>query len=80
MKHNQTKDIIKIFTLDQLFNPCVGDVPGVDNFGEEMQDPKAYLKMELAFPFGEALPRCWLDSHYRESLPKTTKEQNVITH
>ncbi len=81
LMHKPTGDIIEILTLDKLFNPCVADVTGVDHCGEEMQDPTSYQKMELAFPSGELLPRCWLDSHYRESIPKTiAKTRNLVTH
>ena len=81
LKHKSTGDIIEILTLDKLFNPCVTDVTGVDHFGEEMQDPASYQKMELAFPSGEALPRCWIDSHYRESIPKiNVKGRKLVTH
>jgi hypothetical protein len=79
--HKPTGDIIEILTLDQLFNPCATDVTGVDHFGEEMQDPAAYQKIDLAFPSGEPLPRCWLDSHYRESPPKiSTQGQSLVAH
>ncbi|MDJ0674288.1 MAG: acetyltransferase [Calothrix sp. MO_167.B42] len=81
LMHKSTGDIIEIITLDKLFNPCITDVTGVDHCGEEMQDPASYQKTELAFPSGEVLPRCWLDSHYRESIPKTTdKARNLVTH
>jgi hypothetical protein len=32
-----------------------------------MQDPEKFDKAEIEFPSGEDLPRCWLDSHYREA-------------
>ena len=32
---------------------------------EELQDPAEVAKADLAFPSGEALPRCWVDSAYK---------------
>ncbi len=79
LMHKPTGDIIEILTLDKLFNPCIKEVTGRDHLGEEMQDPASYQKTELAFPSGEALPVCWLDSHYRESNPKISqKEKSLI--
>ena len=78
LMHKATGDIIEILTLDKLFNPCIKEVTGVDHLGEEMQDPADYQKMELAFPSGEALPVCWLDSHYRESMPRASYQKKTL--
>ncbi len=40
---------------------------GVTHAGEELQEPDSYMKWEMMFPSGESLPRCWLDSHYRDT-------------
>ena len=39
-------------------------------FGEEIQDPEKFNKSDLMFLSGEALPRCWMDSHYRDDEVK----------
>ncbi len=75
LMHKPTGDLIEILTLDQLFNPCVKEVTGVDHFGEEMQEPESYQKTELAFPSGESLPRCWLDAHYRDAQHSSPQKQ-----
>ncbi|MDM9385508.1 acetyltransferase [Chlorogloeopsis sp. ULAP01] len=75
LMHKPTGDLIEILTLDQLFNPCAKEVTGVDHFGEEMQDPACYQKIELAFPSGERLPRCWLDAHYRDTERSTNQKE-----
>jgi hypothetical protein len=31
-----------------------------------MQDPEKFKKTDLCFLSGEALPRCWVDAHYRD--------------
>ncbi|MDJ0737063.1 MAG: acetyltransferase [Nostocaceae cyanobacterium] len=78
LMHKPTGDIIEILTLDKLFNPCIKEVTGVDHLGQEMQDPASYQKMELAFPSGEALPRCWFDSHYRETMTATPYKEKTL--
>ncbi|MCX7594675.1 MAG: acetyltransferase [Fischerella sp.] len=75
LMHKPSGDLIEILTLDQLFNPCVQEVTGIDHFGEEMQEPASYLKKEMVFPSGESLPRCWLDAHYRETQHQVNTEE-----
>jgi len=31
-----------------------------------VQDPEKVEKAELLFPSGEALPKCWIDPHYKD--------------
>jgi hypothetical protein len=66
LQHKLTKDVIEILSLQDLFDPCRAQVTGQDHCGEELQEPEVYQKAELVFPSGEPLPRCWLDSSYRE--------------
>ncbi|WP_026733198.1 hypothetical protein [Fischerella sp. PCC 9605] len=75
LMHKPSGDLIEILTLDQLFNPCMKEVTGIDHVGEEMQEPASYLKMEMVFPSGESLPRCWLDAHYRETKHQVSTEE-----
>lgn len=79
LMHKPTGDLIEILTLDKLFNPCITDVIGRDHFGEEMQEPASYEKTEMAFPSGEALPRCWMDAHYRDTIPPVTQKDMSLT-
>ncbi|PVY70073.1 hypothetical protein C8D92_110104 [Tamilnaduibacter salinus] len=63
-----TGHLVEVLDLQGLFNPLEPTVRGCLHFGEEAQDPEPFDKSKLAFPSGEALPRCWTDAHYRDRL------------
>jgi len=65
MQKNSEK-LVEVLSLTDLFNPNHDTVVGRFHAGEEMQDPEKFAKAEMQFPSGEGLPKCWLDSHYRE--------------
>jgi hypothetical protein len=67
LRQKNTQKLIEVLSLTDLFNPNHSTVVGRYHAGEEMQDPEKFPKAEIEFPSGEALPRCWLDSHYREA-------------
>ncbi len=58
--------LVEVLEVKQLFNPFDTQVRGRLHGGEELQDPQNYAKVDLFFPSGEALPRCWVDSHYQD--------------
>lgn len=66
LMQKNTQKLVEVLSLTDLFNPNHDNVVGRFHAGEEMQDPEKFPKGELQFPSGEELPRCWLDSHYRE--------------
>ncbi len=66
LKERTSGDLIDILTLQELFDPFLGEVVGRNQLGEEVQDLEKFKKTELTFPSGEALPKCWLDPHYRD--------------
>ncbi|GET38449.1 acetyltransferase [Microseira wollei] len=66
LKHFRSGDLVEVLTVDDLYNPCTKEIIGRYHAGEELQDPETFLKSELIFTSGEALPICWLDSHYQE--------------
>ncbi|MDY6991465.1 MAG: acetyltransferase [Pseudomonadota bacterium] len=66
LKQKKDGHLVEILALNDLFKPNVDQVVGRLHFGEEMQDPEKFNKSELIFPSGEALPRCWVDIHYRD--------------
>lgn len=66
LMHQPSGSLVEVLTLPMLFNPCQTEITGVAHAGEELQDPTVFLKSELRFPSGEALPTCWLDAHYRD--------------
>jgi hypothetical protein len=66
LKQISTGNLVEVLSLNDLFNPNHGALVGRYSAGEELQDPEKFPKSDLQFPSGEALPRCWLDAHYRE--------------
>ena len=65
LKDKKNGDLVEILTLKELFDPCQGEVVGRFQQVEEVQDPEKSKKADLLFPSGEALPKCWIDPHYR---------------
>jgi hypothetical protein len=65
MQKNSEK-LVEILSLSDLFNPNHPKIIGRFHAGEEMQDAEKFAKDEMSFPSGEALPKCWVDPHYRE--------------
>lgn len=58
--------MVEVVNLLDLINLNSDEVTGRFQEGEEVQDPDKFKKSELAFLSGEALPRCWVDPHYRD--------------
>ncbi|HES77005.1 MAG TPA: acetyltransferase [bacterium] len=65
LKDNASGDAVEILDVEGLFNPNHTEVAGRIHAGEEMQEPESFSKSALSFLSGEALPRCWLDAHWR---------------
>lgn len=66
LKLKQSGDLVEVLDMSILVDPCQGSLPGRLHAGEELQDPAEFAKADLLFPSGEALPRCWLDPHYKD--------------
>lgn len=66
IRHDDDASLVEVLDLKQLFDPFAATVQARLHGGEELQDPQDYAKSELFFPSGESLPRCWVDSHYRD--------------
>lgn len=60
-------EMVEILSLNDLFNPFNETLVGRYQHGEEVQDPEKFSKSDLQFLSGEALPDCWLNSHYRDN-------------
>lgn len=67
LKRKSDGHLIEVLGLRDLFNPTHPTVVARLHYGEEIQDPEKFAKTDLLFPSGEALPRCWLDVHYRDN-------------
>lgn len=65
LQHKRTSELLEVLSLDNLYDPCQGEIVGRFHCGEEMQEAERFSKSEVIFPSGEPLPRCWLDPNYR---------------
>ncbi|OOZ35909.1 acetyltransferase [Solemya velesiana gill symbiont] len=66
LKHVASGKMVEVLSLNDLFNPNHPQLVGRFNVGEDLQDPEKFDKAGLEFLSGEALPRCWVDVHYRD--------------
>lgn len=67
LKQRSDGHLVEVLSLNDLVNPLHDAIIGRLHYGEEMQDAERFPKSALLFPSGEALPRCWVDSHYRDA-------------
>jgi len=65
LKDISSGDLVEITDINTLADPCQTEVSGRFHSGEELQDISSFAKSQLAFPSGEALPKCWYDANYR---------------
>jgi hypothetical protein len=68
IRHDDDSSLVEVLDVQQLFDPFSTHVLGRLHAGEELQDPGTLSKVELRFPSGEPLPRCWVDPHYQSSI------------
>jgi hypothetical protein len=66
LKESKTGHLVEILNLQDLFDPFKEQVEGRYNVGEDLPPAEQFPKANLSFPSDEALPRCWLDPHYRD--------------
>lgn len=66
LRDKSSGDMVEILDIHALFDPFRTEAEGRLHAGEELQDAALFTKAALVFPSGEALPRCWVDSHYRD--------------
>lgn len=66
LKHIASGDLVEITDLNALVDPFHNQVSGRFHAGEELQDISQFDKAQLVFPSGEALPKCWWHSGYRD--------------
>ncbi len=65
LKDVETGWLVEVLDVTALYDPFKSEVLGQHCAGEDLQDPTHFPKSQLIFPSGEALPRCWVDPHYR---------------
>ncbi|MDJ0595009.1 MAG: acetyltransferase [Pleurocapsa sp. MO_226.B13] len=79
LKSKSHGELVEILEVQNLYDPFKQEVLGRFHAGQEMQDPETFMKSELVFPSGEALPQCWLDSDYKHILHKESKSAVAST-
>jgi len=70
LKDKASGKAVEVLGLNELFDPGHPRIVGRYHAGEELQDPEKFDKANLAFCSGESLPRCWLDTHYRDEAAR----------
>jgi len=68
LKNAGNGDLAQVIDMSELTDPNSSTVTVRYHAGEEAGDPLGANKSDLVFPSGEALPKCWLDPHYRVSF------------
>jgi len=68
LKNTDNGDLAQVVELSELTDPNASSVTVRYHAGEEAGEPVSTDKASLNFPSGEALPKCWRDSHYRVSF------------
>jgi hypothetical protein len=66
LKHRNSGRMVEVLGANDLYNPMHDALFGRYHYGEEVQDPERFAKRDLIFLSGEALPKCWIDVHYRD--------------
>jgi hypothetical protein len=79
LKHLPTDNLVEVLSLHDLWDACLTEITGRYHAGEELQEPERFAKADLVFPSGEALPRCWIDPHYREDAGHYPAHGNLVT-
>jgi hypothetical protein len=65
LKETRTGDLVDVIDMGSLINPFTQLVDVQYQSGEDLADPVAIDKQNLAFPSGEQLPECWINGYYR---------------
>ena len=66
LKHVPSDELVEVIDLQDVINPNTPTIRARAHTGDLIQRPENFLKEELVFPSGEALPQCWIDLHYYE--------------
>jgi len=65
LQDKQTGALVEVTDVAELIDPVSNDIRGKAQAGQEEQNLERFAKANLVFPSGEELPRCWVDSNYR---------------
>lgn len=67
LRDSHSGDLVEVIDMQALTNPFRQEITIQYQHGQDLCDPEQLDKATLTFPSGEPLPRCWYDSHYRDS-------------
>ncbi len=67
VKQKSSGHLIEVLNIQDLYDPSLDSFEGRLNIGEDLPDSEQFSKSDTIFPSGEALPKCWIDPHYRDS-------------
>ena len=67
LKQCSSGHLVEVIDQSALFDPHNASFRGRLNIGEEIPEEEDFAKVDVCFLSGEALPRCWLDVHYRDA-------------
>lgn len=59
-------DLVEVSDISSLVNPFIDQLSVQFQCGEDLADYENCAKAALTFPSGEALPKCWVNGHYRQ--------------
>ena len=64
LKHVPTDELVEVIDLQDVINPCSPTIRARSHAGEVVHRPENFLKSEMTFLSGEALPKCWVDMRF----------------
>lgn len=67
LKQRDTGHLVEVLDQAALFDPHNDRFRGRLNIGEDVPEEEEFAKSGVCFLSGEALPRCWVDVHYRDA-------------
>ena len=67
LRQRKSGHMVEVMNLFDLVNLNSDEVTGRFQEGEDVQEPDKFKKNDLVFLSGEALPKCWVDPHYRDA-------------
>ena len=60
LKEKNSRHMVEVSDLEELFNPLKLTIHGRYQIGEDDQDEDTFNKSNLVFLSNEKLPQCWL--------------------
>jgi hypothetical protein len=68
LKHIPSGDLVEVIDLQDVISPYSPTVLARGFKEQWVQRAEKYLKSELAFPSGEALPSCWTQESFHRRI------------